>query len=230
MRDNMRVHVQAGRLRDPGDALGCQGWNFCFSGRCFRRETGELKEPKYCRLIVKGEKLNPFGAKIASFFVDNSVMEFKGVLDSMPAILEFTGEETGVKVSGGATQELYNEYLSQIRELRLRYDVLRHRTGKIFTTKDKQPEWSFEEKLQMEGEMRELEEKMYRVGEEFVKAHRESVVIGQVIILMVERWRYRITPEELNNLFGYVAPELSESELMRNFKERAKKRVHQVMK
>lgn len=199
-------------------------------GKFVFKENEELKEPKYCRLIVKGEKLNPFGAKIASFFVDNSVMEFKGVLDSMPAILEFTGEETGVKVSGGATQELYNEYLSQIRESRLRYDVLRHRTGKIFTTKDKQPEWSFEEKLQMEGEMRELEEKMYRVGEEFVKAHRESVVIGQVIILMVERWRYRITPEELNNLFGYVAPELSESELMRNFKERAKKRVHQVMR
>ena len=199
-------------------------------GKFIFKGEEKLQEPRYCRMVVKGEKLNPFGARIVSFFVDNSTMEFNGVLDSMPTLMEFTGEETGVKISGGDAQELYNDYLSRIRELRLRYDVLRHRTGKVFTTKDKQPKWSFEEKLQMEGEMRELEEKMYRVGEEFVKAHRESPVSGQVIKLMVERRRSKITPEELNGLFGLVAPELSESELIRNFKERAKKRVHQVMR
>lgn len=224
VKDGTFVFLEDVFASERADSAEVRDGKFVFKG------NEELKEPKYCRLIVKGEKLNPFGARIISFFVDNSVMEFKGVLDSMPTVLEFTGEETSVNVSKGATQELYNEYLSQIRELRLRYDVLRNQAGKVFTTKNNQPEWSFEEKLQMEGEMRELEEKMYRVGEEFVKAHRQSVVAGQVIKLMVDRWRYRITTEELNNLFGLVAPELSESELMRNFKERAKKRVHQVMR
>lgn len=195
----------------------------------FRLEgTQPFEYPRYCRLVVD---MTPQEAnqrqktlKAYRFFADNTLMEFRCQIDSMPGYYwEPRNKEHHVTLTGSPAQDLYQQYKASVQELSERKAALWNEYLKVYHVPALDGIFNTEEGMKIVREMNTVKAQLNGATREFIKAHNNSVVSLLLANNLLNSMRSEMTVAEIDRLMNDFTPAIQNASMMGDVKKTAER-------
>lgn len=182
--------------------------------------------PKYCQLVVDltPEVTNEREKTLKSyrFFADNTNMEFKCPVDSMPSYYwEPVSKEHHVSLTGSPTQDLYTQFKASIQELNAKKSELWNKYLKVYHVPAIDGVFNTQEGMQIVRERKEVAKQLNAATLDFIENNNASVVAVYLANSLLYSAKSDMTLEEIDGVVNGFDASLQCSDLMKNLKETA---------
>lgn len=190
------------------------------------RLMGKLDQPGMYQLIIDKTGNGDEADMLASaFYLENAEISYSGHVDSLRTY--YWSRETFRKdpvIQGSASQDLYNQYLKSIADLRKKGGEINEKYLKVYHVPAMEGIFNTEEGIALIKQENEIGKKLDIAQWEFIEEHPESIVGYDLALQYLQGMYVNLTVPQINQLTEIITKAwASAPQMVENFKAAAEK-------
>lgn len=181
---------------------------------------GRVEYPQRYKIMIdnnpKGEQGSDKGFVESFFYIENAPITYAAHIDSMPSRY-YQPDRKVVKpvVKGSLSEELYQEYTREVRDISVKYDSLFQEYINRYHKPTMENVFNTKVGIELAKQMKEVDKQKKRNAFSFIKKYPESIVSLDIAREFVENIYIEVTEKEIDTLLSLLKPVWKETQPMK---------------